>query len=560
MKAIDYFRVWEHVFLVEECIEGETLAKWIARNYPFSRENNVKQYLEAVKKIILSVRDIIVEMHKCDVAMCDLQTQNIMVDEYGNVNLIDFEISSSCSSCEDVGMETKGFTHPLNKLARDKDWYALSRILSYCVLPIGPVTDLCSDMYKKHCLWIRQNFGREFFEFYIKIQKEICEYITNRDKIFGKIYDAEYLVPEEQINISDIILKLKRGLLSNCNKQKDALINGDIRQYETDCGKYNLLYGGFGAVWALKQNGELPEEITDWINEKIPVILDGNYNSGLMTGKAGIALVLCKAGYMEESVKLIRKVMDSYKSIENDISFRSGLAGIGIALLSFYKTVGEEKFIENAERIAVLIKEKIENNVIFKLFDWDSVEIGFMDGFSGVSILFTLLYEVTKKEKYRAYAEQLIRKDIENMEFIPEDGSMQAYDKSRNRFLPYLANGSIGVGSAISLFHRISGQAQFKGELTAIVKANNFRCCYDAGLLDGAGGFALLSCISKEESMKKTLERMQIFMVEDEEKILIPGKFSYRFSSDIYSGVSGIILSLQAALEKKILGWLPINI
>lgn len=566
VNIIDYFKVWDNMFLVEEFVDGITLAQWVAINYPYSPNDNVQEYFSKVFKIMNKLKNIVNMMHKYDVAMRDLQTQNLLVDDELNITLIDFELATSCSSEESAGMATKGFVNSLNKKASEKDWYALNRILQYALLPIGSVTDLDITLNKTHCSWIKDVYGDVAYDWFLDYQLECCDNITNSEDIFKGTYSLKdktnHFVNLDNTEIMNNILNgLLKGLIDNCKVCTESLINGDIRQFDMNCGKLNLLNGGFGAVLTINRNNGLSDSMKKWIDGRLEDILKSDYNNGFLSGRAGIAATLYECGYIKESIELVEVILHTYSIDTFDFTLRSGLSGIGLMLVAFYAETQNQKYLDEAFKIAANMMEKISKNQKLITTDWDSVQTGIIDGYAGMALFYSLLYKVSQKESYLISAKELILKDIESSNISTRDGSMQTFDENKNRLLPYLANGSIGLGIAISVYNSVSGEKAFKQELEAIFKVSEYKCCFDAGLLDGSGGFFILSTLpdaNADNIIQKSLEKLNLFLIEIQDKKFIPGKLFYKLSSDMYSGSAGIILAIQSAQNKNSLLWLPL--
>lgn len=167
VNAYDYFEVWDNTFLVEEYVEGVELVQWITLNYPFTASDNVETYIDQISSIMNDLKNIVYSMHKLGVAMCDLQTRNILVDNDLKITLIDFEIATDPESTEIAGMGTKGYCHKLNKKAAEKDWYALNRIMHFAMVPIGSVTDIDMELNSVHCSWIKKCYGKKIYDYYV---------------------------------------------------------------------------------------------------------------------------------------------------------------------------------------------------------------------------------------------------------------------------------------------------------------------------------------------------------------------------------------------------------
>ena len=108
---IDFFSVWEHRFIVEEFIEGDSLHSWLAKNYPFLYDDDVESYKEKIIFIIKQLTDIVTNIHKKGIVMGDLQPNNIIINEEFKVTLIDFETASSIHETPSVGLAVPTFSH-----------------------------------------------------------------------------------------------------------------------------------------------------------------------------------------------------------------------------------------------------------------------------------------------------------------------------------------------------------------------------------------------------------------------------------------------------------------
>lgn len=443
VNVIEYFKVWDNAFLVEEFVEGIELSQWIAGNYPFSTGENIQGYFNKIVKIMDQLKDTIRLIHQAGVAMCDLQTKNILVDDKLNVTIIDFEIATDPDSEEPVGMATKGFFHILNKKASEKDWYSLNRILQFALLPIGPVTDIHMDLNAVHCSWIKRNFGEIAYDYFLKYQLDCCKQLSNENEIFKNTYNINYKINNSYFgannsnNISCISNGLLKGLLENCQVECESLINGDIRQFELNCGKLNLLNGGFGAILSLFRCNALTDDIKIWIDNNLDNLFISDYNDGFLSGRTGIALTLYECGYIEQSLKLVELIMRDYSLETFDLTLRSGLSGIGLMFVALYSETKKSQYIYEAEKIAKDMMDKIASNYQLITTDWDSVEVGLIDGYSGMALFYTLLFKVSGKETYLQFAQKLILKDVENSVISNLDGSMQTFDENKKRFLPY---------------------------------------------------------------------------------------------------------------------------
>lgn len=557
VNVLDYFKAWKHVFLVEEFVEGVTLQSWCAINYPFNIENDKNEYISKVKKIINSLIETIKLVHSKDVGMGDLQPQNIMITPESNVKIIDFEAASALSE-ENGALQTIGYTNKKNKNHKERDWYALKKVLRFCILPIGPVIDIEESIKKKHDMWIENEFGKDVYQYVVNTENLCDRYLSDtKEKIFKNNYDSEI---KKEMDMSKVINGLRNSIESNM-LPNSSLIHGDVRQFVMPSGKLNVLTGGTGAALALYRSGNVNKQVRDWIEnvllKKLHVLND---DIGLFTGRAGIAATLYELGYIEEAMNLFNNL--SYEDMK-DISLRSGLSGIGLSLISLYLEEDNDDFLVTSEKIADQIENRIIEDDKLSATDFAAVPIGLIDGWSGISLFYAALYSVTKKEKYYVKSKEYIEWDLKHCKVDEETNTLQTYDDQNPRLLPYLSGGSIGIGVAIWYLNYVGNNNLFREELEQIINLNKVRIAYSGGLFDGVGSFLLIPSMTKEnneisQQIELALKKLELFLIRKDDQVLFPGNFSFRLADDYYSGSAGIILGINSIKFSNPLYWLPI--
>lgn len=562
VNIVDYFKVWENEFIVEEFAEGLSLTHWIAHHYPFHLGQDMKNYIQKLRTIFDNLIKTVSEMHSYGVGMGDIQPSNIIVNDNLDIKLIDFEAANDAMFEDEASMFTIGFANSLNKNNKERDWYGVKKVLRYSILPIGPVETIYQSITSYHNEWIISNFGQEVYDYISEIEKTCDAHLSKTKAAISCDTNKPELNKLNLIN-REGINKLRESIISNCDLSRNSLIQGDIRQYESPGGEVNLLTGGYGAVLALSRTGELDSKVKKWINDNLKYYDYKSIPSGLLTGKAGIASVLYEIGLKEESLNLIKKINLDYST--DDISLRSGLSGIGLVYANLYKETKEDIYLDKCKDIFENIKSFINQKKSLRVEDWASVPIGLIDGWSGVSIFTTIMYEITGDEDYYNLSVELISRDIQNSQEDEDLNILQTKD-SKNRLLPYLSGGSIGIGVAIWFINKMGKDIIFNKELKQIINTNKIRCTFSAGLLDGAGSFLIIPALmdenyrnTRDEVIRIAIERLNLYMINQEDKFLCPGNFSYKLSSDLYSGSSGILIGIKCIMEKNPLYWLPLR-
>ncbi|KAB7672197.1 class III lanthionine synthetase LanKC [Bacillus sp. B1-b2] len=559
VNLIEYFQEWEHFFLVEEYIEGIDLRKWLALDFPFMGDSDsFSKHAKKVEKILTQLFKIVNNMHVNGVAMGDLQPANVIISDDLIVRLIDFETSLPVDSNERPTMQTIGFFSREMEFSGTRDWFGLKKLIKYMVLPVLTSEDLDEYLEGNHLEWIKQNYGYAFYHYIVKLQEE-CDARIN----LYQNYSSKELTDNGQVNANDLdkIIKMLIEGLENHLTEDERLINGDIRQFEVDGGKFNFLTGGSGAAFTLAKRNMAPLEIEKWIQNHLLETLPLIPENGLLSGKAGILSLLFEHGYDELVFSELKRMRENIS--DTDISLRSGIAGIGLFIISLYLKTKNIKYLNYAEFLESKIDySRLENKESLKIKDWMGVNIGIIDGFSGVSLFYSALYSSTKKNDYLEKSKNLLKKDLESTTNDELAGVLQTLD-DRNRALPYLSGGSIGIGIAIWFFNHVSGQECFDQELNAIINLSKTRCTVTGGLFDGAGSFLILPLLTndleyRELILKDVLNLLNIFLIKNNTCYSYPGQFSYRLSDDVYTGSSGIILALLGIKQNNPLYWLPI--
>ena len=546
---IDYFKLVNNEFLVLEFISGISLGDWVSENYPLKFNENTDNYFKKCFEIIKTLKDTLNKIHESNIAICDLKPENIMIGENFQITIIDFETASSVNDNRKNSMRTRGFSHNKVEIAKDKDFYSLNRIFHFLLLPLnGSIFDLDKQINSKHCYWIYNTFGEENYKIFYDFQLSIKNKITNFYDIFGNTYLSEFPFKDFSDFDTDIIIdKLKNGLLSNINLNSYILLNGNLNQYEKNCGIYNILNGSFGGILALHRINAINLNIKIWIEKQVPKFFNGNYNKGLFSGRSGIALVLYELGYKEEAIEILNIISKSELNIRN-CSLKEGLSGIGLSLISLHKE--NISYISKSEKIADLITKIIDNKYKKEWIIDNEIQFGLLSGYSGIALFYIYLYKVTKKEIYMKQSKKLIEQDLN----LYKTSINELSSNKENLFISYAKNTAVGICIAIFVLNEICGKNFFQKEFDSILNRDD-RIEFESSIFYGLSSQFLFHSISKA---KHLIKNINLFFIENESEILLPSKMFYKLSSDIQTGNAGTLLALLSCKFQNPLFWLPV--
>ncbi|NDI35799.1 class III lanthionine synthetase LanKC [Chengkuizengella sediminis] len=550
------FQEWEHIFLVEEYIPGNSLKEWVASFYPFSRSQDPIEYLESVIPIIKQLKKAVEDIHSRGIGIGDLQPSNVMITHSNRVKLIDFEAASDdLADTKHSGLMTPGFTGAEDSTREQIDWFALLRIARYVFVPIGPVQDMSECILKKHDQWILKQFGEEAIMIIEDVEAE-CRKRSVKPMVSILSSPVRYY---DKDDLPQVISKLRNGIVNDL-REGIRLLPGDTRQFESSSGLLNVLTGGFGVVMALVRTGTLPKKAREWAVRFSDLKYINQLDDGLFSGKAGIAGVLHEIGMRDESKAIYDSIQIQLES--EDISLRTGLAGIGLSLLSASTLSGFETLFEKAVAIGYRLQTLLERDVSIKPNELDAIPFGLIEGWSGVSLFFSALHWNTGDENWLTLSMRAIEKDTNHYVF-EDTGLYQLKDDSH--LVPQLAGGSSGVGLAMIELRHLLKNNKWNDELRGIGMYATQRCIYSPGLFRGLAGLIIgVNAVDKELDLQddkayltNTLETMNLYLLGDENKLFVPGDFNYRLSGDIFSGASGMMLALSE-VNSYGFTWLPL--
>ncbi|ASB92073.1 class III lanthionine synthetase LanKC [Bacillus subtilis] len=555
VKIYDFFKAWEHHFIIEEYIEGTSLRTWLATKYPFytNEPNKEYQYLKSALNILDQLIDALTEIHNHGIGIGDLQPSNIIITPEENIRLIDFETASFINDSVPSGLKTFGFTGGPNLTRKQADWFALLRISRYLFLPIGPVQDISSKILEIHDRYIENYFGSEAIKIINKIQN-ICSRVQANPAKDLLNYEYKYKHIKE-MTLNDMKISLQNNIIKNMFVD-ERVISGDIRQYELNNGLFNILTGGFGAVLAFNRTNIQNEKLNEWVgNQSLDDLL--KMENGLLTGKAGIATSLWESGYFDKA----KHLFDSINHFKNnsDITLSSGLSGIGLAFLGLSYEKDSIKYLNKSIEIANRLEELLEKDVSIVPYDMDIIPRGLINGWSGVSLFYSCLYKRTKNPKWLILSKRSIEKDLITGKF-DDYGAYQLEDISR--VVPYLDGGSAGVGFALIELSLLLKDDLWREELEGIYKIVKSKCFYNCGLFRGTAGIiAASNAIDKYYNRginADNLKTLDLHLFKGKVEIYTPGDFGYRLSNDIFSGSLGLLLVIQGIINNTNYMWLPV--
>lgn len=575
VKYHDYFEIWENNYLVEEYLDGVNLKDFVAQNFPFSHKEDKQFYKKNMMGVINQLYICIEDLHKNDIALGDLQPNNVIVMDNGDIKIIDLESSTSPNAKYNPGLMTPGYVAKKAPNFQQADWFALLRISRFLFLPIENLSELSIDIECNQNLWIEKFFGSDVIELIYKIEEKTA---ITLDTLKRDLYLTipKKIISKSNLNntINNLITSIENNIKANIDSPK--LIDGDIKQYIDRLGSWNISNGAFGAIMAIERSkGKLNSNITKWIEE---FLVNENISdssqlkqmpTGLFNGISGIAAILYDIGYKKEGIKFLKNI--DFKKKHTDLTLSTGIAGLGLSYISFYSCTKDEYFLQKAFDIYEILKEHFIKDKTIVMSNDSDMPYGLMNGWSGISlfILYVSKFLSSPTEGYNLSIEML-NYEIENNISINEElelAQIEEYSLGHKRVIPYLGEGGAGLALIIIEFLKTNpyfNKEKYKDLLNKTLNISNLYSTYTSGLFRGATGMIVLanaeSFIRENNSViEHAISSLNNYMLyNDEVGLVTPGEFGYRLSMDLQTGTSGILLALNDIGEQKWDSWFPI--
>ncbi|WP_432849259.1 class III lanthionine synthetase LanKC [Amycolatopsis sp. CA-161197] len=538
--AYEHFTVWEHHYLAMQRMPGTSLGSWLALHYPLTRrdstETDLLAYRDRALGVLAQVERIVADLHERGVVFGDLHALNVLVADDDTVSLIDFEMAFDVASGSRPALGAPGFRAPADRHGFDIDRYALAMLRLWLFLPLATLLELAPAKLRGAAEFAQRRFGLPY------------GYADELVRVLGSpgVGVTHTALDEERPDWTLVRKQVVEGILASATPSRlDRLFPGDIEQFRVGGACFG--FGAAGVLWALDVAGagRFPEHeqwLLDAVRREPPA------RPGFLDGSHGIAYVLEHFGHHDAASALLassRALVDQ----TTDHAFEGGLAGIALTQLHFATSRGDNEYGRQALATAVSLAETLETAAPPGKF----ARAGLLSGWSGPALLFIRLYERTGEPAWLSFADQALRRDLEECA-TADDGSLQVRDGER-RTLPYAGIGSAGILLVLEQLARVSPSALACSNLPALREACRGEFVIQPGLLHGRAGLMAALSFSEAPSDRVRsaidlhLARLAWHAVPYRGGLAFPGNQLLRLSTDVTTGSAGVLLALSALLD-----------
>lgn len=573
-EPMDFFKDWEHHFLVEEKIDGMMLRLYSPGRNPALRTRpsllDVQEFFARYCSLYKRIAQALDTLHKHNIVFADISFSNIFVDRGGEkITFLDFEAAHEIGVDSPTVVFTPGFASSERAQGQDAnfadDYFAFGGLLVAGVMPVNILLGLDPTACDRFLRSLTRDLGLPD-----SIRQAVLALTrTDRSKRITPLHAMEMI--RGGAAVQEPVISSGEAQESDCEsviagivayieetatyERRDRLFPSDPKVFHTN--PLSVAHGACGVAYSLwKMAGSVPAKITDWILN-MPCTPE-LYPPGLYLGMSGIAWTLLELGFEREAVKILQAT-HSRPLVYDSPDLLYGVAGWGMAQLKFFLHTGDELYLQKAIEGGVYLLKVAEHDESSNW--WPSlgfIHAGLGHGASGVSLFLLYLYLATGDERFLYGGERglafVISRAVKNT-----DGAFTwRLNEDSDTVTPYWRHGSAGVGAAVLRYHLITGNPMFREVLDRIVvDADRKYAIFPSRFfgLAGLGDFFLDMAHFNHgpayvDSAWKAADGVLLFKLERPQGIAFPGEQLMRISCDYATGSAGIGLFLHRLLHR----------
>ena len=543
--------VWEHHFLIEEHIEGNTLLEEIVARFALVRgadsADELAPYVAWTESVTRQLSRALEAIHARGLRFGDLHPSNIIVRPDGRIALVDFEYATALDDVTTPLAGAQGLQAPQGTPGAEADAYALWATWLAMLMPVMEMAGLERAKALTLESWARQRYAlppgagpaRPGLLHGLEASRR-------REAEVAALFDG----PEVDW------ASLRTGLLAGIHAgatpgRADRLFPGGPGLFAT--GGTDLVNGAAGVLYALHRAGApVPGEWTDWL-AAAALRRDPAGAAGLYDGLPGAALVLCLLGRTGQGREVWERAMSAAPATASADLF-TGRAGTALAALRMARlggTVPDPALIESALGTARDLDRLVRGEQVDGLRLPESA--GLLRGLSGAALVLLELHALTGEEWLRRAARTALAREAGHLVTM-DDGSLQVKDGRRH--LLYLDQGSSGIALVAQAYTARYADEELSALIPGVAEGCAMEFVREPGLFTGRAGLAAaagqLDPVTRTgPGVLTSVRNLAWHLVADEDRLLVPGATLRRFSADLGTGAAGLLLALHFLSEGR---------
>lgn len=537
--------VWEHHFLIEEHIEGNTLLEEIVARFALVRgagpADDLAPYVAWTDSVVGELSRALEAIHARGLRFGDLHPSNIIVRPDGRVALVDFEYATALDDDVTPLAGAQGLQAPPGTPGADADAYALWATWLNMLMPVMEMAGLERAKALTLESWARRRYGLP-----AGAGPRRPGLLHGLDASRRREAEVAALFEGPDVDWAGIRTGLLAGIHSGATPGRpDRLFPGGPDLFATS--GTDLANGAAGVLYALHRTGApVPGEWTDWL-ESAAFRRDPAGSGGLFDGLPGTALVLSLLGRADRGRELWDRAVSAAPPTASADLF-TGRAGIALAAVRMARAGGtapDTGLIDTALRTARDLDRLVRGEPVDGVCPPESA--GLLRGLSGAALLFLELHTLTGEAWLAEAARTALERDAGHIVAMP-DGTLQVKDGRRH--LLYLGQGSSGVALVAQRYVARHEDAALSALIPGVARGCAMEFVREPGLFTGRAGLAAAAGqldpgTRTGPAVLASVRNLTWHLVADEDRLLVPGATLRRFSADLGTGAAGLLLALH---------------
>jgi hypothetical protein len=557
----DYFTLGDHHFLVEDFIEGSTLMSQIVHRYPVGvlgavDETVVAEYASWALAACARVEAAVAQLHARGVVFGDLSPANMLVRDDDSIVLIDLEVATLAGDEARQTLATSAFMPPPSQAGLAVDRYALACLRLFVFLPqLTALFSLDPGKAPQLAASIAEAFPVP--DAFLAGAVSVIEAAQEPAEATARAGRPPRLEPDPRAwqDARDSMSAAIRA--SATPEREDRLFPGHPRQFATAGSGLGIAYGAAGVLYALHATGAARDEQHEqWLVRRATKPPAGT-PLGLYDGLHGAAYVLDRIGRRDDAMKVLEICLDALRNQRDHLGLdlSGGLAGIAMTLAHFAERNEDAGLWDSVWQIADLVAERLgDEDSVPQTSGGDKPYAGLLKGSSGPAVMFMRLHEQRADSGLLDLAATAIRQDLRRC--VPRDGVLHVDEGWRT--LPYISDGSVGIGFAVDDYLAKRQDEQFAQAAPLIHAAARSGFYAGSGLFSGRAGMLLYLSRAlapgtggEDPVVAAHVRRLNWHAMSYRGHLAFPGDQLLRLSMDLGTGTAGVLLALGAALHDE---------